>query len=73
MRIPLIGVNMDERYLDHCRRSTRWAVMAGALTAGGWWEYDWFARHFCNWALLSTLAAMLVVKYAGMAWYHFTD
>jgi hypothetical protein len=73
MRIPLIGVNLDERFMEHRRRSTSLASMAGAITAGGIWEYDWFARHFCNWELLSVLMAMLVMKFGAMTWYHFTD
>lgn len=73
MRIPLIGVNLDERFLEHRRRSTSLASIAGAFTAGGIWEYDWFARHFCNWPLLWVIIAMFVVKFSAMTWYHFTD
>ncbi len=73
MRIPLIGVNIDERFLYHRRRSTSLAAMAGALLAGGMFEYDWFARHFWNRELISILIVMVVVKFATMTWYHFTD
>lgn len=73
MRIPLIGVKLDERFLDHRRRSTSFAAMAGALLSGGLVEYDWFARHFWNWELFSVLIAMVAVKLTAMTWYHFTD
>jgi hypothetical protein len=73
MKIPLICANIDERFLDHRRRSTSLAAMAGAITTGGIWEYDWIARHFWNWELFSILIAMVVTKLAAMTWYHFTD
>ncbi|HTV83709.1 MAG TPA: hypothetical protein VME18_13775 [Acidobacteriaceae bacterium] len=72
MRIPLIGMNGDERCLDHHRRSTSLAAMAGTFTGIGIWEYDWFAHHYCNWQLASVLIVIVVTKLAASAWYRFT-
>lgn len=72
MRIPLIGFNRDERCVDHQRRSTSLAAIVGTLIGVGIWEYDWFARHYCDWQLLSVLLAIVVTKLAAMTWYRFT-
>ncbi|HUB17615.1 MAG TPA: hypothetical protein VL990_03205 [Acidobacteriaceae bacterium] len=43
MKLPLIGTIpnrvLDERFLDHRRRSSTFAMMAGALLSGGFLEY----------------------------------
>jgi hypothetical protein len=72
MRIPIIGLNSDERCVDHHRRATSLACIVGTLTGVGIWEYDWIARHYCNWQLLSVLLAIVVTKLAAATWYHFT-
>jgi hypothetical protein len=72
MRIPLIGRKSDERCVDHHRRSTSLAAIVGTLTGVGIWEYDWFARHFCNWQVLAVLIAIVATKLAASAWYRFT-
>jgi hypothetical protein len=72
MRIPLIGLNSDERCVDHRRRATSLAAIVGTLTGVGIWEYDWFARHYCDWQLLSVLIVIAVTKLAATIWYRFT-
>ena len=72
MRIPLIFLNKDERCVDHYRRSTSLAAIAGTLTGVAIWEYDWIARHYCDWQVLSVLLAIVATKLAAMTWYHFT-
>jgi hypothetical protein len=69
----ILGIPIDERFLDHRRRSTSLAAMAGAVVSGGLFEYRLIHEHHVAWELLSVLLAMIVVKFAAMAWYHFTD
>ena len=69
----ILGVAVDERFLDHRRRSTSFAAMAGALASGGLFEYHLIRQHRYAWELLAVLLAMVVVKLAAMAWFRFTD
>jgi hypothetical protein len=71
IRIP--GISVDERFLDHRRRSTGFAALAGAVVAGGLFEYRLIRYHQVTWELMAVLVAMVAVKFAAMAWYHFTD
>ncbi len=73
MRIPLLGVTVDERFLAHRWRSTSYGGMAGALMAFGFFEYRIFRHHFWDWEAFSIIGAMVVVKLTFMIWYHFTD
>jgi hypothetical protein len=68
-----LGVTVDERFLDHRRRSSTLAMIAGAIAAGGLFEYHLLRQHRIDWELASILLAMVFVKLAAMAWYHFTD
>lgn len=69
----ILGINVDERFLDHRRRSTSFAAMAAAIVSGGLFEYELIRNHRIAWELMSVLLAMVVVKFAAMAWFHFTD
>jgi len=77
MKLPLIGQIpnrvIDERFLDRRRRSSTYAVMAGALVSGGLAEYELIRHHRIDWELFSVLFAMVLVKLGAMAWFHFTD
>lgn len=69
----IFGIPIDERFLDHRRRSTSLAAMAGAVVSGGLFEYRLIYQHHMAWELLSVLLAMVAVKLAAMVWLHFTD
>jgi hypothetical protein len=69
----IFGVSIDERFLEHRRRSTSFAALAGAVVAGGLFEYRLIRYHQVVWELMAVLLAMVVVKFAVMAWFHFTD
>lgn len=77
MKLPLIGPIpnrvIDERFLEHRRRSSTFAMMAGALLSGGLFEYHLLRDHHIDWGLFSVLAAMVVVKLSAMAWFRFND
>jgi len=73
MKLPLIGPIpnrvLDERFLEHRRRSSTFALMAGALVSGGLAEYHLLRQHYIDWGLFSVLLAMVTVKLTAMAWF----
>jgi len=72
-RVPLLGKFVDERFLEHRRRSTSAAGIAGALLAVALFEYRLFHDHVIRWDLLSVALLMVVVKMGLMVWYRFND
>jgi hypothetical protein len=72
-KVPFVGKFMDERFLEHRRRSTSAAGIAGALLAVGILEYQLFHDHVIRWDLLAIVVVMVVVKLSLMLWYRFND
>jgi hypothetical protein len=72
-KVPILGKFVDERYLEHCRRSRSAAGITGALVAVGIFEYRFFVDHIVSWDLLAVAVAMAVVKLSLMLWYRFND
>lgn len=69
--IPFFGKFVDERFLEHRRRSTSLAGIIGALVAAGLFEYHYFHDHFISWDLLAVLCTMVMVKLSMMTLYRF--
>lgn len=67
----LLG-RVDERFLDHRRRSTGLGGIAGGLVAIVLFEYRYFHDHFISWDLIAVALTMVAVKLAMMGWYRFT-
>jgi hypothetical protein len=75
-RLPsrrVLGVKVDERFLDHRRRSSSLGGIAAAVLAIGLFEYHLIRQHVFRWELFAIGLTMVAVKLAAMAWYHFTD
>jgi hypothetical protein len=72
-RIPVLRAFVDERFLDHRRRSSSTAGFATLLTAGAIFEYRLFANHILSWDLLTVVATFAIVKMSLFAWYRFND
>jgi hypothetical protein len=72
-KVPVLGKSVDERFLDHRRRSLSLAGMASLLVAGCLFEYRWFFKHVVSWDLLAVIVAFAVVKLSTMAWYKIKD
>lgn len=72
-RVPLLGKFVDERFLEHRRRSTSLAGIFGALLAAALFEYRLFHDHIVSWDLLAVVVLMLVLKLAMMLLYRFND
>ena len=73
MTRTILGVRIDERFLEHRRRSTSIACLAGAVVAYGLFLYRLLARHLLSWDLFAVIATMALVKIGLMLWYRLTD
>jgi len=72
-RVPLLGKFVDERFLEHRRRSTSVAGLLGVLLAVALFEYRLLHDHTVSWDLFSVVLLMVVVKLAMMLWYRLND
>lgn len=68
-RIPFVRGMVDERFLEHRRRSLAAAGLSAVLMAGVLFEYHLFAQHAINWDLAIILLTALVVKFSCFAWH----
>ena len=58
---------MDERFIMHRLRSTRWAAIVGVAMLAVWTVYEF------RWEKLIIMGAMAVAKWAAMLYYRKTD
>jgi len=72
-RIPYLRAFVDERFLDHRRRSSSTAGFASLILAGALFEYRLFASRMISWDLLAVITMFAVVKLSLFAWYRFHD
>lgn len=72
-RVPILGKYVDERFLDHRRRSSSIAGFATLILAGVLFEYRLFHDHHVSWDLLAVILCFAVVKTSLCAWYLFND
>ena len=72
-KVPFLGKFVDERFLEHRRRSTSIAGIAACLVALALFEYRFFVNHFWSWDLLAVAITMVVIKMSMMVWYRFHD
>lgn len=72
-RIPFLARFVDERFLEHRRKSSSLAAIAGVLVAGAAFEYRLIAQHVISWDLFAVLLVMAVVKMGMFAWYRAND
>lgn len=70
-RIPFLGKLVDERFLDHRRRSSSAAGIAAACLAIVLFEYRFFVNRLWSWDLLAIALAFVVIKLSLFAWYRF--
>lgn len=73
MNLPFFRRIVDERFLNHRLRSTSRGGIAGAVVAGGLFEWRLFVNHVWSWDLIAVLLTMVVVKLSVLAWYRFKD
>ena len=73
MNIPILGKEIDERFLMHRLKSTSLAGVVGGVTAVSLFAWRFYIDHIWSWDLLAVALTIVGIKLAAMAWYHFTD
>jgi len=68
-RIPFLGKYVDERFLDHRRRSSSIAGFATLILAGCIFEYRIFCYHVIDWDMAAIVLTFAVVKTSLCVWY----
>lgn len=70
----LFGMDaLDERFIAHRHRSSRFALGVGVVVLAVWFNYELIAHRRIEMDLLVTLAAIAVTKVASMLWLAWTD
>jgi hypothetical protein len=68
-RVPILGKFVDERFLEHRRRSSSAAGIITACLAIVLFEYRFFVNHIWSWDLLAIALVFLVIKMSMFTWY----
>src|SRR5207245_8145036 len=66
MKVPILGIPIDERFLTHRLRSTTIAGITGGLVAIGLFAYRYYVDHFWSWDLFAVGATIVLVKLSMM-------
>lgn len=72
-RIPFLGKFVDERFLEHRRRSSSIAGITSALAVLVLFEYHLLFDHVWSWELLSLALLFVVIKLSLFTWYRLND
>jgi len=64
---------IDERFLEHRRRSTSTAGIAIGVASILLWGYHYYVDHVLKWELFALGFGFVVIKMSLMAWYRFKD
>ena len=73
MKLPVLGWTIDERFLEHRRRSTSAGGLAAVLLTGILFFRDFFTTHAIRWDLFSIIATAAAVKIGLLIWYRHKD
>jgi hypothetical protein len=71
-RIPILRKFVDERFLEHRRRSSSQAGIFCACLAVGL-EYRYWVDHIWSWDLFALALLFVGIKLALFIWYRFKD
>jgi hypothetical protein len=72
MKVPILGLTVDERFLTHRLRSTSIGGLSAVLVAAAMFFNDLF-HHVIRWDLFAIIATAAVVKISVLTWYRMTD
>jgi hypothetical protein len=72
-RIPGLGKFVDERFLEHRRRSSSIAGIVCAVMALVLFDFRLLHDHVWAWDLLAVGLVFVVLKLSLFAWYRFND
>jgi hypothetical protein len=73
MKIPVLGNEIDERFLTHRLRSTSLAGVIGGVTAVSLFAWRYYVDDIWSWDLFAVALTIVGVKTAAMIWYWLTD
>ncbi len=73
MRIPILGIEIDERFFRHRQRSTSVGGLAGAWVAAGLFAYRYYVNGIWSWDLIAVVLTMGAVKLVLMTFYFLTE
>jgi hypothetical protein len=73
MKLPIFGIEIDERFLMHRLRSTSLAGVIGTLLAAGLWSWRYYVDHVWSWDLFAVVVTVAVVKVTAMVWFRLRD
>ena len=73
MKIPIVNVQVDERFLTHRLKSTSLAGIITGVLATLLFAYRFYVNHVWSWDLLSVAITFVVVKLTVLAWYALND
>lgn len=68
-RIPFLGKFVDERFLEHRRRSSSIAGFATLILALCIFEYRLIFNHIVSWDMAAIMLTFAVVKMSLFTWY----
>lgn len=72
-KIPFLSRFVDERFLEHRRRSSSIAGIAVACLSVVLFEYRFLVNNIWSWDLLAIALAFVSIKMSLFAWYRFND
>ena len=72
-RVPVLGPFVDERFLDHRRRSSSFAGIVAAGLDVALFKYRFFWSHVWSWDLLSIAFTFVAIKVSMMIWFRVKD
>jgi hypothetical protein len=73
VKIPILGIAIDERFLTHRLRSTSTAGIVAVCLAMGLFVFRLYHDHVWSLDLLAVGVTAAAVKVGLMIWYRFTD
>ena len=68
-RIPILNKFVDERFLEHRRRSSSIAGFATLILALCIFEYRLIFNHIISWDMAAIILTFAVVKMSMFTWY----
>ena len=72
-RVPVLGKLVDERFLEHRRRSSSVSGIVTAIVALVLFEYRLLHDHVWSWDLAAVVLVFLALKMGLFAWYRLND
>lgn len=72
-RVPVLGKFVDERFLEHRRRSSSMAGLATLCLTAVLFDYRLLHDHIWSWDLMALMGFFGLLKMSLFAWYRFND